>query len=363
MLSPMPAMSPSQIAEDQFFNHRGPPVPEIPGVNTNVVLPPQPGLLDRMAQGTGEIMGGLRSEGPLGLLDIEGIRDRQRAHQELLRKFDVIPDNFQGTRLPNQVTGDEYSDVVRQYSDIRLGRADLKVDGAGSADARQFQADAMDDIGDIMQTASGRALIGQLGNNKRPDATGKMTPRTTTIRPHLLPGSTVPDTSTAFERSLDATNTPTVSIPGEGAPFANGSPGLGSNTEVQMNPNLDARVPDPISGTISTFRSDTTMFHELTHALHDTQGTTDNSPVAATDAIAPAVPHAGFASDAANNVSRYEHQAVGLGLHANSAISENAYRRERRLLGSTQAAMPGDTLMSDREFYTAPQTYNDMFGR
>ncbi|MGE3764935.1 MAG: hypothetical protein AB7L94_21940 [Kofleriaceae bacterium] len=38
---------------------------------------------------------------------------------------------------------------------------------------------------------------------------------------------------------------------------------------------------------------------------------------------------------------RYEHQAVGLGL----------------------LRFPDDTLMYDREYFTQPQTYNDMFGR
>jgi hypothetical protein len=295
-----------------------------------------------------------------------GMRDRQRAHAELQRKFDIVDDDHEGERLPNQVTRAEYDNVVRTFSDIRLGRSDLRVDAMDHNDPTQFKADAMDDIGDIMQTASGRALISQLSNNKRADATGEVASRVTTITPSFFrkPNgdfTNIPHTGNAYEASLDAAGKDVASQPGAGARLPDGSAGVGSHTAVRINPNQDVAQFNPATNDTNYFRSDVAMFHELTHALHDTRGATDTSTVEASDAAGPSA--AGIAADAQFGVSRYEHQAVGLGRHADNPISENVYRRERRLLGNTQQALPGDTLMKDREHYLEPITYNNHFGR
>lgn len=92
-----------------------------------------------------------------------------------------------------------------------------------------------------------------------------------------------------------------------------------------------------------TFRSDVALYHELVHSYHDTRGTTDAPPVDAMDGMRRELrrgnfggaldeilhPDPNIASDAAAGLNRYEHQAAGLGVHADNPISENAYRRER----------------------------------
>lgn len=361
-----------------LFN-QGPPSPGIPGVNASVdVNAGQPqSALGQAGQTIGDVAGGIASEGIAGLLDPVGMMDRQRAARELQSKFDVVPDDFTGERLPNQLSAAEYQNVVQTYSDIRLGRSDIKIDTSGANDPAQYQADMMDDIGDIMQTASGRQLVGTLSNNVRKDASGNDVHRTTTLAPRYrvdpITGANIPDNTNAGE-SGD-------SSPGVGAPFPGlGGPGLGGDTSIGINPNMDVVAPLPAGGT-ATFRSDVTLFHEMVHSLHDTQGTTDTSTVSSLDGVQRELqrgnpigalqqltnPDPSIVADANNGVARYEHQAVGLGAYADDAVTENAYRRERNAVARSGKGMAGDLLMPQRDIYVPgagdPEiTYNNFFG-
>jgi hypothetical protein len=70
--------------------------------------------------------------------------------------------------------------------------------------------------------------------------------------------------------------------------------------------------------------SDVALYHELTHAYHMHLG--DVATGAATPPVAPI--------DAGTRNAEY--QVTGLGAYAGASISENAYRRERTLLGDPQ---------------------------
>jgi hypothetical protein len=48
-------------------------------------------------------------------------RDRLRAQVSLRSRVDLVPDDFIGPRLPNQVTGGEFAGVADLFSDIRAG--------------------------------------------------------------------------------------------------------------------------------------------------------------------------------------------------------------------------------------------------
>lgn len=343
--------------------HQGPPSPAIPGVNASVdVNAGQPQTtMGQVGQGIGDAFGGIANEGLAGLLDPVGMMDRARAARELQSKFSVVDDDFQGERLPNQVSAAEYETIVRQYSDIRLGRSDLKIDTSKAADPTQYKADMMDDIGDIMQTAAGRQLIGQLGNNQMIDASGTAVHRTTTLQPHFKNG--VLDYSNAFESGDSSA--------GVGSPSAPGVAGVGGDTTIDYNPNHD------IVGGGGTYRSDVVLFHEMVHALHDTRGTTDTSMVGATDnvqrdlmrgnvpgAINELVnPDPRIAGDVAAGIARYEHQAVGLGVHSDDPLTENRYRAERNRVAQSGKGLSGDLLMEQRDRYAGYSgTYNDFFG-
>ena len=69
-------------------------------------------------------------------------------------------------------------------------------------------------------------------------------------------------------------------------------------------------------------RSDITLMHEMRHALDETRGSMDSRLVAEIDGVSADV-----------GLSRYEHQATGLGVYANSEYTENAYRAERMRMG------------------------------
>lgn len=327
---------------------------KIPGVNAPVDKNEgEPtSFLGQIGQGIGDFASGVANEGLAGLLDPAGMMDRADARRDLAKKFDVVPNDFMGPRLPNQVTEAEYNKIAHTYSDIRMGRSDLKIDASTSKDPEQYKADMMDDIGDIMQTESGRKLVGTLANNTNgvgPD--GKPIHKSTTLHPHLDAKGNI-DTTNAAE-SGD-------SSPGVGSPFADGRPGAGGDTTIAANPNMD------VNGAGGTWRSDVALYHEMVHSLHDTKGTTDSSTVGAGDDVLREArkgsfsgmiheamhPNANTAADSAAGLNRYEHQAAGLGLYRDDPMTENAYRRERNAVALSGKGIGGDLLMDQRHGYT-----------
>ncbi len=143
---------------------------------------------------------GFAQEGICGLLDMGGMLDRQAAQRELASRFNIFGDDAIGTREQNQVSEQEFQRIAHTYSDIRLGRGDLHL-GAQPSNMSDdnyatFRTGAMNDIADILQTESGRTLIGSL--HHPPLQKGKDSHRVTTISPNLTEAkaATVEGTST-----------------------------------------------------------------------------------------------------------------------------------------------------------------------
>lgn len=215
----------------------------------------------------------------------------------------------------------------------------------------------MQDIGDILQTESGRALIAELSHPENG--------ATTDLRPHLTGDGTRLDHYGAAESGDPR--------PGHGSPARDGTPGIGSHTSVALNPQHD--VLNRTWG--SNHRSDVTLFHELAHARHDVGGTTDNSRVEEGDSIRGALRTGGIGAawryamaeasgpslDTARPLPRREHQAVGIGLYSGDPLTENAYRRERNAVARSGQGRPGDLLMNERDQYRGRSTYHPFFGR
>jgi hypothetical protein len=99
--------------------------------------------------------------------------------------------------------------------------------------------------------------------------------------------------------------------------YHNASNGAGTGSDVYHNP-LDPRAL-MIRGKMAG--PDTTLFHELTHARHAAQGNLRTAPLTAGDVGAG---HSDI------GVNSEEYATVGLGAFAGDAVTENAYRRERR---------------------------------
>lgn len=292
------------------------------------------GVKKKASQTWADMRSGMAQEGVLGFLrDPVGVMDRQRAQHELASRFKIVPNDFVGPRAPNQISQQEFEQVSRTYSNIRLGRGDLTIntDEMPKQQADAFRSGAMNDIANLMQTPSGRAQVMGLSNNVlRDDAGnvrrgifGKEMPlnlgfpihRHTTLRALHQDSNGDNDLSNDGNAPLDTTNAVADWGKNESRTYRNadGSRGTGTDVNIRYNPGV----------TINTTRSDVILMHEMGHTRHETQGTMASGMVDATSGIPVDV----------NKFNNYEHQAAGLGNYANDPMTENAYRRERTELG------------------------------
>ena len=220
-------------------------------------------------------------------------------------------------RSENQVTESEYQAMARNYSDIRMGRADLQFDlpaDMDPADAAAYRQGAMQDIGRIMQTSTGRDLIGQLSHNVDADGDHRIT--------HIAGNDPDPQNAHA-----------------DGNPGALGThdhPGAGGDSTVHYNP---GSVWTPMPGATNgepwmPMRSDVQLFHELTHSLNQTHGTIPDGMVTEQSLDDAHVPADDVSRLDIDRELRLEHQAVGIGEFAGACISENAYRAARARIGA-----------------------------
>lgn len=161
-------------------------------------------------QSISDIANGISQEGIGGLFDYQGMMDRQAAQRELASRFNVVPDGTPGERSQNQVSEEQFREIARNYSDIRLDRTDIHMDTSAlstPAAQAQYRTDLMSNFADQMQTESGRELIDTLAHNTRTDAGGTERHHTTTFAPRLNAAGN-PDNSNAGEQPLnpDGTN-------------------------------------------------------------------------------------------------------------------------------------------------------------
>ena len=77
-------------------------------------------------------------------------------------RFDIVGDDFVGPRQHNQVTQQEFEEIARVYSDIRLGRGDLTMDTSEmpADQAAAYRQGVMDDIGTMMTASRLMSPIG-----------------------------------------------------------------------------------------------------------------------------------------------------------------------------------------------------------
>jgi hypothetical protein len=287
-------------------------------------------LLGGMVQTVGDLGRGLQQEGLLGLLDPAGMADRQAAQRELAANFQIIDENEFGPHAGNQVTQEQFEQIARQYSDIRLGRTNFQFDTGEMDDeeAAQYRRDMMAQMGRVMQTGTGRELIDALAHNPEGHA--------------VQLGAFRDDTG-----ALDMTNAEAQPTDEAGA----GTAGTGSATRVGINPGQDVYNVGRGTDAWDRTRGDVVLFHELSHAYHQVHGTEDQSGV-----VQPGEQGLnGSTRDAdRGDIQRWEHQAVGLGLHAGDTTpNENRYRSERNLIGliGAQGALADDRDMAQRGAY------------
>jgi hypothetical protein len=272
-------------------------------------------------------------------------RDHLAAEKELRSRF-IIDDKKKKGRLPNEITSKEFHELAGTYSDIRLGRGDLTIDPGKAKDPDQYRSDMMNDIGDIMQTKSGRYLIEHLHDAQAMDDKGEMVHHHTTLSPALLDGK--PDTDLTGEHGKE-TNLGFGTVKDD-----KGTPGIGTDALVNANPNMDVIENDTAGKVTGHIRSDVALYHELVHAYTDTHGFTEFGPVA----------HPGTDLDTSGTApSRNEYQAVGLGEFAGQFLTENNYRSERHGVAKSGKGIAGDELMPQRERYNSTDDYLTIGGK
>ena len=304
-----------------------PPVKKrVPGVNAPVPEEKE-SLLQQIGHSVVDFASGVQHEGLSGLRDFDGMMDRADARRDLAHRFQVINDPRK-RRLPNQVSHGQYDKIARTYSDIRRGRTDITLD-----DDKHFRANALDDIADLMQTRSGRALVDRTAYHSKD--------RKTKLEPHLDVHGRPDPTNATTELGPDP---------------------RGSDVVIRANPNMDAGGGDV------RIRSDVVLFHELVHGMHGADGTLDFELVQPWDAMLNEArkgnpraselandPH--MARDAKYEIGRWEHQAAGLGLHADDPITENAYRRERNDVALSGRGIAGDRSIKHRDSYVLSEDW------
>jgi hypothetical protein len=317
------------------------------------------GVFGQVGQALGDVGRGLSQEGLDAVLDPVGMLDRQAAQRELSSRFQVLPDDFVGPRLANQVSQAEYERIAQTYSDIRLGRGDMTIDTSmitDPAQAAQYREGTMTSIADMMMTEGGRRQIENMHNNVMQDDAGEArhglggTPMTlpfgmdellpevhrhTTIRPFFKAANNDnnltndPTTAADYDNTnamADArgasgdTATGTIDASGRSrwgrVGGAAGARGEGTDSTIWWNPTASVG---------NCNRADVILAHEMQHAYHETQGTM------------AAGTYSGPGPDAAANIRNFERQAVGLPSTGSNpldpaGLSENQYRRERNEL-------------------------------
>lgn len=221
------------------------------------------------------------------------LRRREGDRRRLGSLFDVGKHGEE--KLPNQVSEPEFSDLANLYSDIREDKTSLRLarPDSGTDPWGNFEGAAMGDLAKILQTPSGRQLVGTL-------ATGE---KTTSIHYE-------PNPEKARKRGKR-----------EKDDWFGIDP---HDAEVHYSPGEDV---EPGESPEFVGSSDTILFHELTHALH---GTTATSPFGKLTSKDLGEDHRDI------GIKKEEYATVGLGKWANDPITENRYRAQQRLLQKTE---------------------------
>lgn len=236
---------------------------------------------------------------------------------DALRGLFNVSDLPGGGVRPNDVDSATFARTAALYSDIREGSTSLQIAGLPFG----FSGLALADVAQILRTSAGRTLVETLARGNKRVQVGLSANK---FAAHQMPAA---DPKTLEQIIMGAPDT-----------FANVSNGVGSGSSVNYYPGGQGGVF--IEGRLAT--SDTVLFHELTHALHAAQGTTQTGTLTEADAgLGPGHRDVG--------VKKEEYATAGLGAWSGDAITENSYRRQMRaVLGDGEYAR---LLYADRALY------------
>jgi len=227
---------------------------------------------------------------------------------QLAPLFDIVASEIENT-AENQVTEEEFDEIVDFYDSVRQGLTHIKP----TEEAEPYWDTIMADLARILQTAGGRELLERLAHHVQ--------------RTRI---------SVAFRTNEDGEPDPDLGLDTSNATTAYDGESIGS---VTYAPGQDLRFPnaDTKLDPWAVMRSDVALFHELRHALDFLDDTGDFS----------------FIGEDGGYVRVMEYQAVGLADWRNRRMSENAYRAARRAIGALGLGTAiGDADMPQRPRYT-----------
>jgi hypothetical protein len=154
----------------------------------------------------------------------------------------------------NMVSQEDFDAISKTFAQVMLGQGHLKIDTAGLDEkgTAEYRAKMFEDLGSIMQTKSGRAMVSQLvaGPNEHD----------TVLKPRFKNGdpSHGLDTENGEAEEKDTANAVLK--------------GRGSDTDVTVNPGAFVSNPNAADKWLP-MRSDVLLYHEMVHALDQTRGT------------------------------------------------------------------------------------------
>ncbi len=266
------------------------------------------------------------------------------ARQELMAKLQV----GEGDKLVDgkaMVSQEQFDHMLKTYADIRSGDSNIKVSTLGMSDkeAEEFRNGTLDTMTTMMQTEAGRELLGTLGNQTMRDEHDK---REIIISNGLR----------SYETKNDGLGNETQHTIGNRAVARNQDAahieGMGTGSAVFLtNEDRELKTMD---GTGSVHMpKDAVMFHEMTHALHNLEGTRDK----------------GYAGEGAHpDDDRMENQmqsglgeeyaTLGLGEYEGGWFTENNYREQRRAQGADAEKYAHRDRWTMRGDRSAPDTTN-----
>jgi hypothetical protein len=297
----------------------------------------------------GDFVHGVSQEGVGGLLDMDGMMDRQKAQHELSNRFQVVGDDMIGPKRPNQVTEEEYEQIAKTYSDVRLGRGDLTMDTSEMKDpyqAERYRDGTMTAIADMMMTPGGRAQIEHMSDNVPTDDAGNsvVDKQGDEVHRHTTIRAKYQDTNGDMkylndgtrESNYDLSDPETAPTGFRGDPKLNpeGSPSRGDDGA--RGDGCDATIwwtPGTKAGELD--RNDVELAHEMEHAFHITGGTNAEGTYELPTSRPPTPDEI---ADKDAGVANMERQAVGLPYRGRNSkdpvgLTENEYRKERNELG------------------------------
>ncbi len=293
-------------------------------------------------------MAGAASSGSntLGSMPAGGEEDENMvaARQELMAKLQV----GDGDKLVDgkaMVSQEQFDHMLQTYADIRSGESNIQISTLGMDDeeAEAFRSGTLDTMTTMMQTEAGRELLSTLGNQSMRDEHDK--------REIILSNGL-----RSYETKNDGLGNETQHTIGNRAVARNQDAahieGMGTGSAVFLT-NEDREL-QTMDGTGSTHMpKDAVMFHELTHALHNLEGTRDK----------------GYAGDGAHpDDERMENQmqsglgeeyaTIGLGEYEGGWFTENNYRAQRRAQGADAEKYAHRDRWTMRGERSAPDTAN-----